>query len=549
MEEIMKKQYRIPMMLLIVVLSLTVFMAGCSGSGDSETPSDSNTPSDSGTTSDDSSSDNGSGEKAHPELNLRINTDVQTMDIHMTNSPYDYYTSTQVFEGFVRFPDGGGIQSEAEPALASEWSFNEAGDELTFILREGVTFHDGSPFTVDDAVYTVDRWQATPFVQTKVSMIDHAEKIDDKSFKIVLTDPYPQFITLMCGWPYRVVQKAACEKNGIDQALSDDGIIGTGPYKFEKNVIGEGVTLVANKDWWDGEPYFEKINYKLIADETTAMTALLNGEIDLNQLMTGLDVKDVESDEDLQVIKKQLASTYIVNFNLTQPPFNNDKVREAINYGIKRDVYVDLVWDGLAIGDCRQALSPDEEGYLGENLPAFTYDVEKAKQLIKESGLSAADLKFDLKVPTSYNGLAFGATFKEDMAAIGIDVNVVELELGAHTAALYAFDYQAYYWNQGNIPYCSPYEHAIYYRSDGAINTWVELQPEIDAMVDEARLEMDDAKRVKLYEDIEVYIRDKNLWAPIAYRELDFGAAKQLKNTGFESGTIAYNVGLWTWEE
>jgi peptide/nickel transport system substrate-binding protein len=531
----------IPAILLIVVIALTMSMAGCTGDGDSGTTSDSETPSQ-------DASDGDSGEKAHPILNLRTSTDIQTLDIHMTNSPYDYFVSTQIFEGFLRFPEGGNVQSAAEPALASEYSVNDTGDEVTLTLREGVKWHDGSLLTIDDAMYTIERWLTSSFTKTKMTMIDHAEKIDDKTLKIVLKGPYPTFTTLLCGWPYRLVQKAACEKNGIDQPLDETSFIGTGPYKFEKNVIGEGVTLVANKDWWDGEPYFEGINFKLIADETTAMTALVNGELDLNTLMTGLDVQEVENSSNLQLIEKPKAGAYLVDFNLNEPPFDNDKVREAINYGINREVYSDLVWDGITAGVCSQQLTPEEEGYLGEDL-VFEYDVEKAKQLIKESGLSAGDLKFDLLVPTSYSGPALGATFKEDMAAIGVDVNIVELEPGAHTAAQYSKEYEAFYSYVGNVNYCPPYHRNLYYRSGGVMTPWVKEMPEIDALIDEANVEMDDAKRVSIYEDIERFIRENNLWAPIDYLQADFGAAKQLKNVTFEAGTLCFNTGLWSWEE
>lgn len=306
---------------LFLTLALCMgLLAGCSNSSE---PSGSSTPS--GSVEPTGSQ---SGEKLHPTLNLRITSDITSLDPQVTTVNEEYCMFVQIFEGLVKF---NGTKFEAVPLLATDWTISEDGLEYVFNLREGVKWHDGSDFTADDVVFTMNRAKEMPSTKSKAAVIKSAEALDEHTVKLTLEYAYPNFILQLASYPWCIVSKNAVETYGDD---NDQMLIGTGAYKFVSNTTGVGVTLESNKDYWGGEPYFETINYKLIPDNNTALTALLNGEIDLDQVTTALDVDYVNNTDGMTVHSFQRTAAYFIAFNQAEAPLNNEYFRKAIAYAI-----------------------------------------------------------------------------------------------------------------------------------------------------------------------------------------------------------------------
>ena len=176
---------------LFLTLALCMgLLAGCSNSSE---PSGSSTPS--GSVEPTGSQ---SGEKLHPTLNLRITSDITSLDPQVTTVNEEYCMFVQIFEGLVKF---NGTKFEAVPLLATDWTISDDGLEYVFNLREGVKWHDGSDFTADDVVFTMNRAKEMPSTKSKAAVIKSAEALDEHTVKLTLEYAYPNFILQLASIP------------------------------------------------------------------------------------------------------------------------------------------------------------------------------------------------------------------------------------------------------------------------------------------------------------------------------------------------------------
>lgn len=483
-----------------------------------------------------------SSEKEHPTLNLRITSDITSLDPQVTTANEEYCMFVQIFEGLVKFD---GTKFEAVPLLATDWTISDDGLEYVFNLREGVKWHDGSDFTAEDVVFTMNRAKEMPSTKSKAAVIKSAEAIDELTVKLTLEYSYPNFILQLASYPWCIVNKNVVETYGDD---NDQMLIGTGAYKFVSNTTGVGVTLEANEDYWGGEPYFETVNYKLIPDNNTALTALLNGEIDMDQVTTAMDVDLVNNTDGMTVHSFQRTAAYFIAFNQAEAPLNNEYFRKAIAYAIDKESWATLVWNGLAEPVTKNTmLSEGEEGYCDE-IPSYDYNIEKAKEMLELSGLSQDEMSFSLTVSTSSYGPALGAAFQEAMSAIGVDVTLNSLESGAVKTALFAGDIEACAWNLASIPYNAPLFYSLYYKPTGYVgrNNTIEGLTE---RIDEAGRTYDDATRIAMYEDISVEVGETCMYIPIAYQMMNYACSEKLQGMAWCPSILSDYICNWYWAE
>lgn len=488
-----------------------------------------------------STGDPGASGKAHPTLNLRITTDITSLDPQVTTANEEYSIFIQIFDGLVKF---NGDKFEAIPALATDWTISEDGTEYVFNLREGVKWHDGSDFTSEDVVFTFNRIKEMPATASKCTMISSVEAVDELTVRVVLEYAYPNFILQLCSYPFCIVSKNAVETYGDN---NDDMLIGTGAYKFVSNTSGVGVTLEANPDYWGEAPYFETVNYRIIPDNNTALTSLLNGEIDLNTVSTQLDVDYVNDTDGYTVHSFQRNAAYFLAFNEAEAPFDNEYFRKAIAYAINKEEYVSLVWNNQAVA-CPKAtmLSEGEEGYCDE-IPSYDYSLEKAQEMLDQSGLSKEEMAFTLTVSTAGYGPTFAAAFQESMNAIGVDVTINSVEAGAHSTAFFAGDYQAIVHTLASVPYNPPLFYTSYLSPTGYIGRNNTLGLEEQAAT--ANRTFDDETRTAMYEDINVAVGEACMYIPIAYQVMNYAAPEQLQGMAWLPSLLTDTVCNWYWEE
>lgn len=536
----MKKSHARILSLAICFAMIFTALAGCSGGSAQQ----SGTP---------QTSSSAAPEKAHPVLNLRTRTDVNILDPHETGSEYEYFISMQIFDSLVKF--NGSDVLNVKPSLAESWEISDDGLVYTFKLRDDVSFHSGDKLTADDVVYSVQRFITEKFTKTKAPFVTGAEAVDEHTVKINLSYAYPNFILQLASWPWRIVSKAAVEKYGagtVEMVMN----AGTGPYKLKSVTPGVGVTLVANPDYFEGAPYFDEINYKLIPDDSTALTALLNGEIDLDLINSGLDAQMLREENGFSVTTVERAAAYILEMNTTAGVMANENFRKAVAYAIDKPSFVDLVYDGEADPNCISLIRSYEEGY-SDDLPGYSFDLEKAREYLEKSGIPQSEWKFTLEIPATGKGPAYGATMKEMMAKVGITVELVQVEYGSYMddMSTSSYDTNAIMLNNVSIPYNPPLLYNLYFKSTAYLNLFGANRPgatpikEIDELGAAASKELDDAKRDSLFNQMYRVIQEKCLYIPIAYIRSNFGHSSHLKGMEWEPGTLCTKVCTWYWEE
>lgn len=479
-------------------------------------------------------------QKEHPVLNLISMAEITQLDPHLSNGA-DYNIFCSIFDGLVKFD--GANQMKVVPALAERWEISDDQLEFTFHLVT-TNWHDGTPFTADDVVFSIERLQTQPSTASKVLMIKGAEALDEHTVKITCNYAYPNLILQMASWPWRIVSRKAVETYGDGKK---EMIVGTGPYKLESWTTGVGVTLKANQDYFGGAPYFDTVNVKIMTDSTTIMTALENGEIDTAAITNGLDADYIRSNENFILNEVKRSGAYTVIFNTAaNEALSKKEVRQALCYAINRADLIELAYDGEAFDDCYSVISEGEEGY-NPNVPKYDYDPVKAKQLLDQAGYGNG-LKLKFTYPTIEVGERVAAALKENMRAVGVDLELVPMEYSAYLMAGYTGDYETIYMEFQSVPYNPPLFYNLYFISSGSLNYARVKNPEIDEKALAAAQELDNAKRTAIYEELNYLVRDEAYYATIAYIKTNVAQNAHIKGITYEPNTMITHYSDWYWE-
>lgn len=528
----MKKWHR---KLLALSLCLSLALSGCTPAVEksTQTPPASSAPGA-------SQSQTPPAQKEHPTLNLVSMAEITQLDPHVSNGA-DYNIFSSIFDGLVKFD--GANQMAVKPSLAKSWDISDDQMEFIFYLVE-TNWHDGTPFTADDVVFSVQRLQTQPATASKVLMIKGAEAIDEHTVKITCNYAYPNLILQMASWPWRMVSKKVVEAKGDG---NKDMVVGTGPYKLDSWTTGVGVTLKANEDYFGGAPYFETVNIKIMTDNTTIMTALENGEIDTAPITNGLDADYIRTNDKFVLNEVKRSGAYTVIFNTAaNKALADQKVRQAFCYALNRKDLIDLVYDGEAFDGCYSVIGEGEEGY-NPDVTRYDYDVQKAKDLLAEAGYgSGLTLKFTY--PTIDVGERLAAALKESLRQVGITLELVPMEYSAYLMAGYTGDYETIYMEWQSIPYNPPLFYNLYFISTGSLNYARINNPEIDQKALAAAKELDNAKRAAIYKELNALVRDQAYYATIAYIKTNVAQNAHIKGITYEPNTMITHYSDWYWE-
>lgn len=314
------------------------------------------------------------------------------------------------------------------PLLAESWDVSDDGLTVTFNLREGVVFHDGSEFTSADVVYSmnangqasVDR-TASPY-----NAVTAVEAVDDNTVEVTLGAPSLTFVNTMGDRAGIMVPEDFFENN--DAATT---VIGTGPYMLTEYRIDQDLTMTRFEDYWGEKPYFETAIQRFIPDETAAINALLGGEIDMvaSVIAEGMDrVFAVSGENDgieLVLIPGTEVSYWLLDTNVEE--FQDILVRQAIQHGHNRQSHIDAATAGTATPSCSMAV-PSGIAWDSDYCP-YPYDPERAVALLAEAGYGPGELVLDFPFANVAWHTVMAQVFQAEMAEIGITINLRSLDL------------------------------------------------------------------------------------------------------------------------
>lgn len=275
--------------------------------------------------------------------------------------------------------------NELSPALATEWEVSEDGLQYSFTLREGVTFHDGTPFNAEDVVATFEAGAdpANAYFDEYEGVT--VEVVDDYHVVLVREESDVVFERLLAETPIISAEQFA---EGGNQAI-EDFPIGTGPFKFVEWVKGNRIVLEANPDYWiEGLPLVAEVIFRPIPESSTRLAAIQTGEVHIVNRLSSDEAQQLLGVPGVQVIRYPVDRVYYIAFNnLTTGvglPTEDPLVRQAMNYAVDREAIIDGLFDGFA--DLATGMITPENLGFNASVEPFPYDPDRARELLAEAG-------------------------------------------------------------------------------------------------------------------------------------------------------------------
>lgn len=410
------------------------------------------------------------------------------------------------------------------PDLAEKLEISDNGLTFIFHLRRDVRWHDGTPYTSRDAMFTyklmVDPKTPTaygePYKQVKT-----AETPDDYTFIVTYERPLAR---ALISWCFHQMPAHLLEGQDLEASPLVRHPIGTGPYKFEKWEAGQRVTLVANDDYFEGRPHLDRVIMRIIPDLNAQMMELMSGGIDTMSLTPDqYDEKagDASFTSQYNVFRYPAFSYTYLGFNFDSPLFADRRVRQAIAHAIDKNELV----DGVLLGLGRPANGPfkPEMWAYNQDVKPYPYDVEKAKSILAEAGWTDSDgdgfldkdgQPFQFTIMTNQGNKVreqTGLIIQARLAEVGVKVNLRIVEWAAFLKEyLDKHNFEAVV-----MGWTVPIEPDLYdvwnstKTQPGELNFINYKNEEVDRLIDEARFTLDQPTRKKAFDRIqEIFYED-----------------------------------------
>ena len=418
------------------------------------------------------------------QLIAAIASEPDQLDPHATTAYAAFQVLENVFDTLVQ-PDAEG---EFEPALASEWSADDEGTVWTFELRDDVVWHDGSDFTADDVVYSIERIVDEGQNAFRFADLEEVRAVDDHTVEFELAQPAPNLLANVGGFKGMAIIP---EGSGGDIANEP---VGTGPFVFSEFNEGSDIVLEANPDYWDGAPEIDGVEFRFISEGAVRMTALQTGEVDWTADVPAQDVDDVLDADDLESESTASNDYYYYALNQTREPFDDPQVRQALAFGFDRAA----VADAAEFGNAVPAQTPIPEGdFYATDYAPYEHDPEQAEALLDDAGVD--DVSVDLMVNSDDEETVRAAEVLEaQWAEIGVDVTIRPEETGTWLDEQGEGNFDAFLWAWiGNL---DPFDYYFaQHLSDGASNFHGFADDEVDEALTAGQATTDEDERREAY--------------------------------------------------
>lgn len=440
------------------------------------------------------------GDGSSGRLVAAIAGEPDQLDPNKTSAYFSFEVLENVFDTLVE-PDANLVM---RPALAESW--NVSPDQLTwtFHLRPGVTFHDGTPLTADDVVYTYRRIVDEELSNVdKLSAVTDVHATDPATVVIRLKHPTPNLLTNLGGFK----GMAIVSRHNVESGQIATHPIGTGPFAFESQKSGDSITLKSNPHYWDGPPKVSGVVFRFIPEKSTALSALQAGEIDWTDSIPTQRVKQLADDDSIHLAVTPSNDYWYLALNQARKPWDEVRVRQAIAYAIDRDAIVAATSYGTA---AKNQLAIPKGSFWYTEYSRYQYDIEQAKRLLAEASAgSAAPKTMDMLVTNEYPETVTAAQIIADnLAPLGITVNIRTVDFATWLDEQNSghFDMLMMGW-LGNID-----PDDFYYaqhHTDGTSNAQKFSNPQVDRLLDAGRVEINQDARADIYRKAATIIADE----------------------------------------
>ncbi|MDR3279315.1 MAG: ABC transporter substrate-binding protein, partial [Synergistaceae bacterium] len=445
-----------------------------------------------------------------------------------------------------------------EPQLAESWSASEDGLTWTFKLRPSVYFHKfteggkptengGREVTAKDWKWTfermvrdksprayfidcIDGYQA--FFDGTAAEWSGIQILDRYTIQFTLKEPFAPFVSVLAYNSFAVVPEEDVTKWGADFKFHP---VGTGPFTFEEWRQDDRVILKKNPGYWGKDsagvalPYLDGLEIVIIPDSTVAWEEFKKGNVDMMRDVPERLVKEARETLGSNFLEGPQPGTYYYGFNMTKEPYKSNKaLRHAFNYAVDRERINELVLEGLWY-PAKGILPPSIAGH-DPNIKSYSYDPQKAKELMKEAGYENG-FEATLTVAQNIRHRAIAEAIQAQVAELGIKLNIQVMDWGAQLDTLdrgetdiYRMGWVADYLDADNFLYVL--QHSSNIGAKGNYSRY--SNPEVDKLLEDGRVETDPAKRVEIYKKAEQLIVEDAPWVYLFYYYNNLAAQKRV---------------------
>ncbi len=417
------------------------------------------------------------------------------------------------------------------PALATSVDVSEDGKTVTFALREGVTWHDGEPFTSEDVQFTVMEVLKVvhPRGPNSFREVTSIDTPDDYTAVFNLENPAPYMLRALSGYESPIVPKHLLEGQDLRSNDLINSPVGTGAFKFVEWRKGQYIRLDKNENYWkEGRPYLDRIVGRMIPDASTRTAAMENGEVHYGAYgaIPNIDAVRLREMPEFGVTTdgySMINPMALIEFNTRKPPFDNPALRQAISLVVDREFLIENIWFGYG-NPAKSALSSNfsAAGLFSDGLPNYPAggNVDAAIAVLDEAGLTPdgngvrAEFTLDL-IPYGEDWRRAGEYMKQALQPLGIQVDLRYEDVPTWIKRIYSdydFEMNVNYFYQLPDPVLGVHRH---YGTDqirqgtAFVNSSGYSNPKLDELLAAGAVEPDADKRSAIYSDIQQILADE----------------------------------------
>jgi peptide/nickel transport system substrate-binding protein len=327
-----------------------------------------------------------------------------------------------------------GEDGKIHPALAESWEAAPDGKSYTFKLRQGVTFHDGTPFNAEAVKLSWDRLLSPDLkvpLRGLMTVIDSVTAVDPSTVRFNLKAPLPPFLAAMTASAYAIVSPNTAKN--FPKTYNEEPV-GTGPYMFKSRTKGSEVVLVRNEKYWGQKPYYQTVQFKIAPEAATRESLLLAGQADIIILPPISDIPKLQANNQVKVIMGQSDRTIYIAIDCTRDGPTKDKLfRQALNYAVDKEGII----KSILFGAGQVMDSPVASSLFGySKCGPYPYDPNKAKEMLKQGGYSNVSLKMYYCTGRYLQDAAASQAIAGNLRDVGINVDASTMDWPTYLAAV-----------------------------------------------------------------------------------------------------------------
>jgi peptide/nickel transport system substrate-binding protein len=427
-------------------------------------------------------------------LQVGLADDPPELDPHLTSSNASRTVLHNIFATLVEVDE----ELQIQPELAESWEVSEDGTTYTFKLREGVTFHDGTPFNAEAVAYNFERMKDTDFGSARAGELAFVEEVavdGEYDVTVRLSQPFGAFLPALASWSGMMVSPSAAEEHGRDFGQV---LIGAGPFRFVERIRDDRVVLERFNDYFkDGLPYLDRVVYRPFVDAEARVVNPETGSIHMINTVPGRAVSRLQQNDDIEMSIVGGLGFRGLWVNVTSEELGSRERRAALSACIDRRVVVDSIFGDAAVpaaGPFSPATwvvdSPDEAPYR---------DLDRSRELLEEAG-APDGFSVPILITPDDESIRVASMYAAMCSEVGIELELQQVEFGTILARMRDGNYAAAQieLSPRNDPDLSAHP---WFHSEGGINFSHYASDEMDRILDAARASVDQDERRELYRE------------------------------------------------